>query len=253
MELAFQDNFSHLINFWDGFGTNTMDFHQQIGLKLRDLRRQQHLTLSQMSEYLHLSYQQIQKYERGVSKIPLDKLVDIAHLLKVPVSAFFEETNCSLDDSLPLDPAEEIIPTADRPLKIWLAESDPVDEFIMRQLLSELDEHLTVFCIHSAQQMTQVLTKYIQHPLFSQPDLLFLDIAISKQEHHELLAVLRERLPHTPILVFTYHIQRRELDKLLRRGANGVILKSTQAEVLKKTLASILHYWQQVAILPSKS
>lgn len=229
-----------------------MDLHQHIGRKIRDLRRQQHLTLEQMSECLHVSYQQIQKYERGVSKIPLEKLVSIAHVLKVPATYFFEKIIPEAEVNARVDLPEEQPSMAERPLTLWLVESDPVDEFMMRQLLKEIDDQLTIFCVHSAAQMAQVLTRDYLNPLFAQPDLLFLDMTVSKQDNHAIVSTLRDRLFNTPILVLAYHVQRRDLNRVLRNGANSVVLKSTQSETLKRTLATMIHYWSHVAILPSR-
>jgi transcriptional regulator with XRE-family HTH domain len=38
-----------------------------------------------------LSFQQIQKYERGIDRISVGRLVHLAHVLEVPITYFFEE------------------------------------------------------------------------------------------------------------------------------------------------------------------
>jgi transcriptional regulator with XRE-family HTH domain len=38
-----------------------------------------------------LSFQQIQKYERGIDRISVGRLVHLAHVLEVPITYFFDE------------------------------------------------------------------------------------------------------------------------------------------------------------------
>ena len=38
-----------------------------------------------------MSFQQIQKYERGIDRISVGRLVHLAHVLDVPITYFFEE------------------------------------------------------------------------------------------------------------------------------------------------------------------
>lgn len=63
----------------------------QIGQKIREFRLQAGVTQEKLAEELGITFQQIQKYERGVTKVNLGKLQQLAQAFKVPVSAFFEE------------------------------------------------------------------------------------------------------------------------------------------------------------------
>jgi transcriptional regulator with XRE-family HTH domain len=40
-----------------------------------------------------VTFQQVQKYEKGLNRVGAGRLSEIAHLLEVPVSAFFEEAD----------------------------------------------------------------------------------------------------------------------------------------------------------------
>lgn len=66
----------------------------EIGLKIREFRQQAGFTQERLAEALEITFQQVQKYERGVTKVNLIKLQQIAEVLKVPVSSFFEESSC---------------------------------------------------------------------------------------------------------------------------------------------------------------
>lgn len=61
-----------------------------VGGRLRARRRFLGLTQEQLGTSLGLTFQQIQKYERGANRIGSSRLFELSHLLKVPVSYFFD-------------------------------------------------------------------------------------------------------------------------------------------------------------------
>lgn len=63
-----------------------------IGQRMRQLREGARLSQSEVGACLNVSYQQVQKYERGSNKISVEKLQRLAEALKVPLTAFFEDT-----------------------------------------------------------------------------------------------------------------------------------------------------------------
>lgn len=66
-----------------------VDIH--IGKKLRVLRSIAGISLDEIGELVGLTLQQIQKYETGVNKVSASKLFEIAQILEVPISAFFDD------------------------------------------------------------------------------------------------------------------------------------------------------------------
>jgi transcriptional regulator with XRE-family HTH domain len=66
--------------------------NSEIGAKIRQLRTQAGLTQERIAEKLEITFQQVQKYEKGLTKVNLIKLQQIAEIFQVPVSAFFEES-----------------------------------------------------------------------------------------------------------------------------------------------------------------
>jgi len=68
---------------------NPIDIH--VGARMR-LRRTL-LGLSQMAlaDSIGLTFQQVQKYERGANRIGASRLFDLARVLDVPVSFFFDD------------------------------------------------------------------------------------------------------------------------------------------------------------------
>ena len=61
----------------------------RISLRSRWLRL---LTQAQLGKRLGLTFQQVQKYETGGNRVPTGRLVQIADILGVPISALFEGT-----------------------------------------------------------------------------------------------------------------------------------------------------------------
>lgn len=69
--------------------TAYVDAH--VGNRLRERRILLGLSQTRLGESLGLSFQQIQKYERGIDRISVGRLVHLAHVLDVPITYFFEE------------------------------------------------------------------------------------------------------------------------------------------------------------------
>ena len=71
-----------------------------VGGRLRKRRILLGFSQTRLGESLDLSFQQIQKYERGIDRISVGRLVHLAEVLDVPITYFFEELS-GLDESTP--------------------------------------------------------------------------------------------------------------------------------------------------------
>ena len=67
---------------------NPIDRH--VGLRVRMRRMMQSMSQEKLGDALGLTFQQVQKYEKGTNRIGASRLQQIAHILQVPVSFFFE-------------------------------------------------------------------------------------------------------------------------------------------------------------------
>lgn len=63
----------------------------KIGETIKKLRKAKGISQMELAERIGITYQQLQKYEKGKSKITIERLIDIAKALDVPVSVFFSE------------------------------------------------------------------------------------------------------------------------------------------------------------------
>ena len=67
---------------------NMADRH--VGLRIRERRIMLGLSQQQLASMIGVTYQQAHKYERGLNRISAGRLFDIASVLNVPISWFFE-------------------------------------------------------------------------------------------------------------------------------------------------------------------
>jgi transcriptional regulator with XRE-family HTH domain len=68
---------------------NPIDVHVGSRLKLR--RTAVGMTQEKLGDQLGVTFQQVQKYEKGANRIGASRLQEIARILDVPVSFFFED------------------------------------------------------------------------------------------------------------------------------------------------------------------
>src|SRR6187551_2797436 len=67
---------------------NPIDRH--VGSRVRMRRMMLSMSQEKLGDALGLTFQQVQKYEKGTNRIGASRLQQIAHILQVPVSFFFE-------------------------------------------------------------------------------------------------------------------------------------------------------------------
>ncbi len=67
---------------------NPTDKH--VGSRVRMRRMMLSMSQEKLGDALGLTFQQVQKYEKGTNRIGASRLQQIAHILQVPVSFFFD-------------------------------------------------------------------------------------------------------------------------------------------------------------------
>ena len=67
---------------------NPIDKH--VGSRVRMRRMMLAMSQEKLGDALGLTFQQVQKYEKGTNRIGASRLQQIANILQVPVSFFFE-------------------------------------------------------------------------------------------------------------------------------------------------------------------
>ncbi|MEL6315553.1 MAG: helix-turn-helix domain-containing protein [Pseudomonadota bacterium] len=82
-----------------------VDVH--VGKRVRHRRWMVGMTQQQLAEKVGIKFQQIQKYETGMNRVSASRLWDIADVLGVPVSFFFE----GLSEDVSADGNVSAVPT----------------------------------------------------------------------------------------------------------------------------------------------
>ncbi len=78
---------------------NPIDLHVGSRLKLR--RTMMGMTQEKLGDALGVTFQQVQKYEKGANRIGASRLQEIARILDVPVSFFFEDAKQAVVEAPP--------------------------------------------------------------------------------------------------------------------------------------------------------
>ena len=68
---------------------NPIDVH--VGSRVRLRRTLMGMSQERLGEALGLTFQQVQKYERGVNRVGASRLYDLARVLDVPISFFYDD------------------------------------------------------------------------------------------------------------------------------------------------------------------
>ena len=68
---------------------NPIDIH--VGSRIRLRRTMLGMSQEKLGESLGITFQQVQKYEKGTNRVGASRLQNIAAILNVPVSFFFED------------------------------------------------------------------------------------------------------------------------------------------------------------------
>ena len=78
------------------------------------------MSQTELGAALGVAFQQVQKYERGANRIGASRLLDIAHVLEVPISFFYEDVS----------------PVRTPPVESWRAENDILEQSETKQLVA---------------------------------------------------------------------------------------------------------------------
>jgi transcriptional regulator with XRE-family HTH domain len=74
-------------------GPHPIDVH--VGARIRHRRAVLGLNQTELAERVGVTFQSIQKYERGTNRVSASRLQEIAEVLNVPISHFFEGLSAS--------------------------------------------------------------------------------------------------------------------------------------------------------------
>ncbi len=70
--------------------SRTQDIDRHVGARIRERRIMLGLTQQQLADLIGVTYQQAHKYERAINRVSAGRLFEIAQVLSVPISYFFD-------------------------------------------------------------------------------------------------------------------------------------------------------------------
>jgi transcriptional regulator with XRE-family HTH domain len=108
--------------------SHPVDLH--VGRKLKQLRTLRKLSQTDVARKLNLSFQQIQKYEIGSNRIAASRLFELAQILEVETSFFFEG----------LAENENAAPKNDAGLQIVNALAQIEDEAVKSRIMTFIED-----------------------------------------------------------------------------------------------------------------
>ncbi|KHA51048.1 helix-turn-helix domain-containing protein [Sulfitobacter geojensis] len=87
--------------------SHPVDIH--VGRKLKQIRTLRRLSQTDVARKLDLSFQQIQKYEIGSNRVAASRLFELAQILDVPPSFFFDGLHDNDNEAPQKDTGMEIV------------------------------------------------------------------------------------------------------------------------------------------------
>jgi Predicted transcriptional regulators len=79
----------------------------EVGQSIRHHRKNAKMTLQGLADKLGIAYQQVQKYETGVNRVGAGRLMEIAEILDIPVSSFFEAPGAGAVDGSDVEAVQQ--------------------------------------------------------------------------------------------------------------------------------------------------
>ena len=136
-----------------------------------------------------------------------------------------------------------------------MIEDNSSDELITRRAFSQCSVPVNVLGLHNNSVALEFLRNRTTNIHFPRPDIIFLDLNISKQEETALLReIKRDReLSDIPVIIFTNSIEYCNMMNSYKQYASGFILKSCDYQLLAKNIESLVQYWAQTVVLPGRS
>lgn len=215
---------------------------QYVAKKLKYYREKFDWPLKKLADDIGVSLQQMHRYEQGINKISAGLLYKFSKIFKIEVMCFFD--NCE-------EPTEDIKSSS---YKVLLIEDNPDDEYFFRKCINEFDKDLDIYVLRDGVEVLNYFRELQDTSvrLFSQPDIIFMDLNIPSANGFELLNDLKKRpvLNGVPIIILTSSVNEEDAAKSYLLHANGFIKKSFTFKEYSDQLNMALNYWIKTASLP---
>ncbi len=214
-----------------------------IGQKIRNMRLKYGITLADIAKKINVSMQLIQKYETGLTRIPVSVLCRIADILHISPSDFFENYNRLNDKS---DKIPSLSHQKTNSLNILLI-SVPMDiEYCIQNLTNETGLKLSTFHLESTDDIENYARdmRYMGHKI-PMPDIIVYDMPAQKANVHDFMRKIRLKPFNTeaPIILLSMNPDIKIMQHAYHLGVAGYIYKNMPIDNLQENLKYMLLYW----------
>ena len=118
------------------------------------------------------------------------------------------------------------------PYKIILADDQPIFLRGIRNIIEDMEDVQISGEAHDGSELVELLNS-------STPDLIILDLAMSKMRGLELLREVKKRYPRVKIVILTSHCNKEVVRKAISGGADAYILKEESDSELIQAIEQV--------------
>lgn len=222
---------------------NSDELTYYIGRKIRERRKIVALTQKELADKLGVSHQQFQKYEEGLTRIPVTCMYALTKLLGVTVEYFFagfQQNNNAIEyGTIPI--------MRTNALHILLIEDNIADVIAIKKALESHTIETMLSTVHDGAKALAFLRK--KKP---RPDIILLDLNIPKIKGDIVLKTIKwdRTLQDIPVIILTNNLSALKMIELYKLHANGYICKSFDLSIFIKHIQQLVEYWSAVVALP---
>ncbi|MFT4718815.1 MAG: CheY-like chemotaxis protein/DNA-binding XRE family transcriptional regulator [Rickettsiales bacterium] len=211
-----------------------------IGQEIYKNRKIRSITRGDLAKAIGVSQALIQQYESGSTKISIEILYKIYHILKFSIDSSFDNIKKYEDQNLHNKDNKYIGTNKLSFLRILMIDDSIVDQMIFSDILKEIAIKSELTSVQDGEEAMNIVKK----DAFNH-NIMFLDINLPKYSGIEILKLIKRNdyIRNVPIVIYTSSIMEEDMKKCYQIGCNGYLIKTLDNELLKKNLSVTLQYW----------
>ena len=117
------------------------------------------------------------------------------------------------------------------PLRVIIVDDSPITRIMIRDMLESFD--------HQVVAETETLADTVKAYLTYKPDLVTLDLSLTKENGLTILKALREADPRAKVLIVSGNSQNKVREQIVTSGAAGFLSKPFDCDELMKAVKAI--------------
>lgn len=141
----------------------------------------------------------------------------------------------------------------ERHLRLLLADDDPADVFMIREILSELALNITLDVVEDGIAAMAFLQRRPPYEQARRPDMVLLDLNMPRMDGRKVLKAIRadQALADLPVLILTTSEAHFDINTCYESGGNAYFHKPFGMDPMMDLLQKIGYFWGELAMLPS--